>query len=133
LVAPVGEQYARFVKEGTRVEVSIPSLGVKQATRIREVVPQTNQQTRTITVKAPLSDAPGLTPGIYGTLSFDTETSEVVAVPSRAIRTVGQLESVKVYRDGREETRYVKTGRALKGDKVEILSGLRPGEQVVID
>jgi RND family efflux transporter MFP subunit len=133
LVVPVAEQFARYVKEGTHVEVNVPSLGMKQSTSIREVVPQTNEQTKTITVKAPLSDAPGLSPGIYGTLTFDTLTSEVTAVPQQAVQTVGQLQSVRVLKDGQVETRYVTTGRRLKGGKIEILSGLKPGERVVME
>jgi RND family efflux transporter MFP subunit len=133
LVVPVGEQFATFVKEGTHVVVAIPSIGLKQSTSIREIVPQTNVQTKTITVKAPLHDAPGLTPGIYGTLTFETVTSEVIAVPLEAVRTVGQLASVKVLKNHQVETRYVTTGRKLKDGKIEILSGLKPGERVVID
>ncbi len=133
LVVPVGEQFAPYVKEGTHVVGAVPSIGLKQSTSIREVVPQTNVQTKTITVKAPLQDTSGLTPGIYGTLTFDTVTSEAIAVPLKAVRMVGQLESVKVLKDGQVETRYVTTGRKLKDGKVEILSGLKAGERVVID
>lgn len=133
LVAPVGEQYARYVGAGTQVGVSVPSLGLNQTTQIREVIPQINEQARTITVKAPLSDTSGLTPGLYGTLSFNTTISQVIAVPSKAVRMVGQLESVRVLENGRVESLYVKTGRKLNGGKIEILSGLNPGDRVVMD
>ncbi|MCX5860990.1 MAG: efflux RND transporter periplasmic adaptor subunit [Desulfomonile sp.] len=133
LVAPVAEQYSRYVKPGTHVDVTIPSIELNQATSLREVVPQTNEQTKTITVKAPLADAMGLVPGVYGTLTFATTSSEVIAIPSNAIRVFGQLETVKVLRDGRIESRYVRTGRKLDHEKVEILSGLDPGEEVVIN
>ncbi|OFW64424.1 MAG: hypothetical protein A2Y74_04320, partial [Actinobacteria bacterium RBG_13_63_9] len=52
LVAAVGEQYAPFLTEGTKVTVRIPSIDLKQDTTIREVVPQRDVKTRTITVKA---------------------------------------------------------------------------------
>jgi multidrug efflux pump subunit AcrA (membrane-fusion protein) len=90
-----------------------------------------DEKTRTITVKAPISEAPGLVPGLYGTLSFDTRTSEVIVVPSSSVSTVGQLESVRVLDNGQIKTRHVKTGRKLD-DKVEILSGLNAGEEVVV-
>jgi RND family efflux transporter MFP subunit len=133
LVAPVAEQYAPYVSERTQVSVSIPSLGLNQSARIREVIPQTNEQTRTITVKAPLSASPGLAPGLYGTLSFRTTVSQVIVVPSKVVTVVGQLKSVRVLKNGRVETVYVKTGQELKGGKIEILSGLKPGEPVVVD
>jgi RND family efflux transporter MFP subunit len=133
LVAAVGEQYAPYVKEGTHVTVAVPSLGLTQPSTVREVVPQRDEKTRTITVKAPLSQAPGLVPGLYGTFTFKTRASEAIVIPKPAVRIVGQLETVRVLDDGTVKTRHVKTGRTLDGDKVEILSGLREGEPVVID
>lgn len=132
LVAAVGEQYASYVKEKTPVKVKIPSINLEQDTTIREVVPQREEKTRTITVKAPLTEAPGLVPGLYGTLTFDTRASEVIVIPTAAVQVVGQLETVRVLEHGTVRVRNVKTGRRLD-DKVEILSGLKAGEEVVVD
>lgn len=132
LVAAVGEQYASFLKEGAPVTVKVPSIELVQSSKIREVVPQRDVKTRTITVKAPLAQAPGLEPGLYGTLTFHTLSSPTLAVPKEAVQTVGQLESVRVFEDGTIKTRYVKTGRTLKGSMIEIISGLDPGEEVVL-
>lgn len=131
LVAAVGEQYAPFVNEGVPVTVKIPSLDLTQSTKIREIVPQRDVKTRTITVKAPLEEARGLEPGLYGTLTFHTLPSRTLAVPKEAVQTVGQLETVRVLEEGAVKIRHVKTGRTLDG-KVEILSGLDPGVQVVV-
>ncbi len=133
LVAAVGEQYAPFLKEKTEVTVSIPSANLKENTTIREVVPQRDEKTRTITVKAPVSKAPGVGPGLYGTLTFRTRSSDVIVIPKQAVTVVGQLESVRVVEGGTVRIRHVKTGRSLAGDTVEILSGLNPGEEVVVD
>jgi RND family efflux transporter MFP subunit len=133
LVAAVGEQYAPFLKERAPVTVKVPSLDLVQSSKIREVVPQRNVKTRTITVKAPLKEVQGLEPGLYGTLTFYTIPSRTLAVPEEAVQTVGQLESVRVFEQGAIATRYVKTGRTLKGGMTEILSGLQPGEKVVIE
>lgn len=133
MVAAAGEQYAPYLKQGSKVVIVIPSTQVTQSSVIREIVPQRNEQTRTITVKAPLKDAPGLSPGIYGTLTFSTRQSEVIAVPSKAVKVVGQLESVQVLKDGVVQSRYVKTGQKLANGEVEILSGLDPGEKVVVE
>ncbi|MDQ7782054.1 MAG: efflux RND transporter periplasmic adaptor subunit [Desulfomonilaceae bacterium] len=132
LAAAVGEQYAESVKENTPVVVDIPSLGLRQETKIREVVPIREEKSRTITVKAPLPDQPGLQPGLYGTLTFDTGDVEVVLIPKTALRTVGQLESVRVAENGEVKTRHVKTGRTRNGS-IEILSGLKPGEKLVVE
>jgi len=131
LVAPVGEQYVEKVKEDTPVLVEVPSLGLKQRATIREVVPVRDEKTRTITVKVPLKDQPGLEPGLYGTLTFDTGDSQVVLIPKSALRTVGQLETVRVVENGKVKTRHVKTGRTRNGN-VEVLSGLKSGELLVV-
>ena len=114
------------------VTVAVPSAEVKQASSIREVVPQREEKTRTITVKAPLTEEPGLAPGLYGTLTFHTRPSQVIVIPSEAVKIVGQLETVRVTQDGTVKVRHVKTGRKLADGTVEILSGLNAGEEVII-
>jgi RND family efflux transporter MFP subunit len=133
LVASVGEQYAPYLKVGAPVTLDVPSISLKQTSSIREVVPQREEKTRTITVKAPLAEAPSLAPGLYGTLTFHTRPAEVIVIPSNAVKVVGQLESVKVLENGAVTVRHVKTGRNLADGMVEIISGLSVGEEVVID
>lgn len=133
LVAPVGEQYAPYINVGTAVIVAVPSADVKQPSSIREVVPQRDEKTRSITVKAPLAQSSGLGPGLYGTLTFQTRASEVIVIPKSAVHVVGQLETVRVLDNGAVRIRNIKTGRTLSDDKVEILSGLNAGEKVVVD
>jgi RND family efflux transporter MFP subunit len=133
LVAAVGEQYAPYLREGSQVTVQVTSAGVNEAARIREVVPQTDEKTRTITVKAPVKDKDGLVPGLYGTLTFGTRSSPVIVVPRAAVRVVGQLETVKVLVNGRETIRQVKAGRLLEGGMLEILSGVNPSEEIVLE
>ena len=132
LVASVGEQYVSYLKGGMPVTVAVPSAEVKQASSIREVVPQREEKTRTITVKAPLTEEPGLAPGLYGTLTFHTRPSQVIVIPSEAVKMVGQLETVRVAQDGTVKVRHVKIGRKLADGQVEILSGLNAGEEVII-
>jgi RND family efflux transporter MFP subunit len=132
LQARVAEQYAGFLKEGTEVTVEIPSLNLTQKSRIREVVPQRDERSRTILVKAALEEAPGMAPGLYGTMTIATKTSQVILIPRNVITTVGQLQSVRVVEDGVIKVRHVKTGRVLD-NKVEILSGLKAGEEVVVE
>jgi RND family efflux transporter MFP subunit len=131
LVAAVGEQYTAYVVPGSTVTVMVDSIGLKQGSSIREVVPQRDEKTRTVTVKAPLTQYPGLGPGLYGTLTFHTRGGDAVTVPAGAVQTVGQLESVQVLEGEKLKIRHVKTGRRLDDGKVEIISGLEAGEEVV--
>jgi RND family efflux transporter MFP subunit len=132
LSAAVGEQYGPYLRPGTAVTVAVESIDLRQASSIREVVPQRDVKTRTITVKAPLAEHPGLVPGLYGSLTFHTRSSEVITIPADAVRTVGQLESVDVLEEGSIRVRHVKIGRKFDDNRVEILSGLEAGEDVVV-
>ncbi|MGC8657741.1 MAG: efflux RND transporter periplasmic adaptor subunit [Desulfomonilaceae bacterium] len=133
MVAAAGEQYAPFLSIGTSVNVAVPSLNIRENCSIREIVPQRDEKTRTITVKAPLSETKNMTPGLYGTLSFKTMSTASIVVPLAAVKTVGQLETVRVLDKGEIKTRHVRTGRTLDNGNVEILSGLEPGEEVVTE
>lgn len=133
MVAAVGEQYTAFLHIGTPVTVAVPSLSLKENSTIREIVPLRDEKTRTITVKAPISDHPGLGPGVYGTLTFKTRSSETVAIPAHAVQIVGQLETVRVVENGKVRIRHVKTGRTLENGNIEILSGINDGEEIVVE
>ncbi len=56
---------------------------------------------------------------------------EAIRVPLSCVHRVGHLEMIRVVKDGRIFSRLVKTGRA-DNDLVEILSGLRKGERVLL-
>ena len=56
---------------------------------------------------------------------------ETILVPASAVYRAGQLEIVQVVENGRAVSRLVKSGAAA-GDKVEILSGLKDGEKVLV-
>lgn len=132
LVVPVSEQYLPYLREGTPVTIKIPSINLEQKSRIREVVPLLDEKSRTLTVKAPISEAPGLAPGLYGKLSFETQAAEAILIPRSAVKVVGQLESVRVLEAATVTVRQVKTGRTHER-LVEVLSGLNPGEKVVVE
>ena len=63
--------------------------------------------------------------------SFPLEDEDVLVVPSRAVRHVGQLEVVQVVEDGAVGRRSVQLGRTLEEGR-EVLSGLRAGERVLL-
>lgn len=133
MVAAAGEQYAPYLSVGTPVTVAISSLQVKETASIREVVPQRDEKTRTITVKVPLRNVDGLTPGLFGVLTFKTVSSTVIAIPSNLVKSVGQIESVRVLDRGEIKSRHVRTGRILDDGRTEILSGLEPGDELVAE
>jgi hypothetical protein len=71
--------------------------------------------------------------GVYGKARFISGQRQALAIPKTAISQRGQLTGVFVVdQSGLARVRLIKTGRVF-GDNVEILSGLNPGEQIVIE
>jgi HlyD family secretion protein len=71
-------------------------------------------------------------PGMSGSAVIVTEEkTDVLAVPSSAIKRSGQNKTVEVVMDGKLETRVVQTG-ITDGEKTEILSGLKAGDLITI-
>jgi multidrug efflux pump subunit AcrA (membrane-fusion protein) len=56
---------------------------------------------------------------------------QVPVIPRQAVQEVGQLELVDVVADSQVSRRTIRTGRTLD-ENVEVLSGLREGEQVLL-
>lgn len=132
LVADVRESLARTLRPGDSVEVEIDALEGKRCRgTIREIVPTADPRSRTFQVKVTGPCPPGVLAGMYGRLVVPIGERDAVVVPAAAVRRVGQLDLVDVVEDGRLVTRAVRLGRRL-GDDVEVLSGLRPGEKVLL-
>jgi len=121
-----------FLSPGQAVEVALANPEGRRRATITEIVSEIDPATRTQKVKARLDDAEGLRPGAFARLVVVTDPVETIRVPERAVRRVGQLETVGVVRDGRVIRRLVRTGA--RGDGwVEILAGLEAGETILTD
>lgn len=127
--AYVREGLISKVSPGTELSVEIKTLGVQIKAVVDEVVPYADPKTRTFLVKAELPVIQGIYPGMYGKLLIPVKDSEVVTIPAKAIKTVGQLQLVLVKEGDTWKSRYIKAGAAM-GDRVEVLSGLSANETV---
>jgi RND family efflux transporter MFP subunit len=130
LEAPVPMRLAGALSVGQQVGVVLTDPERPRTGRITEIVPEIDPQSRTQKVKVLLDDPSGLRPGAFGRLIAPGGSVEVVRVPEAAVLRVGQLEMVRVVRDGRTLRRLVTTG-AHRDGQVEILSGLEDGETVL--
>ncbi|MCS6957123.1 MAG: efflux RND transporter periplasmic adaptor subunit [Aquificaceae bacterium] len=125
------ERFAGKVKVGQEYSVQIPSLGENLTGRVVEVSPSLDVATRTFRVKLQLQQKESLRSGMYGSLLLP-EKVEVLLVPESAIVRRFDFTGVWVVKpDNTLELRFVKLGEK-RGDKVEVLSGLKEGERIVI-
>jgi multidrug efflux pump subunit AcrA (membrane-fusion protein) len=132
LHAFVSESFLKRLKVGQTLEVSIDAVGRGFDGTLREVVPQSDPSTRTVLVKVSLPPDSDLVNGLFGRLRVVYGEYEALVAPFAAVREVGQLHLVDVVDgDGHPQRRFVTLG-ARHADLVEILSGLKENEEVVI-
>ena len=133
LEAPVPVRLVDRLALGQEVEVALERPARVLKGQVAEIVSEVDAASRTQLVKVHLDGVEGdVLPGTFGRLWVAAEAREAFFVPASAVRQIGQLAFVQVVRDGRAVRRLVKTGPA-RGDRVEILSGLRDGDVILVN
>jgi membrane fusion protein, copper/silver efflux system len=101
--------------------------------RVSYILPQVDPVTRTVKVRIAFAN-PGLAlkPDMYGEVDLQTGGTRKLVAPLSAVLNSGREQRVFVDKgNGYFEPREVKTG-AQMDNRVEILSGLKAGERIVI-
>jgi RND family efflux transporter MFP subunit len=129
--ASVGESYTGKLRIGQKTSVLVESLSEQRPGVVEEIVPAADPASRAFLVKIRIEDPHGLYPGMYARTRVPLGTEERIEVPTSAVRDVGQLALVEIIENGRTFRRSVRLGRQ-DGDQIEVLSGLEPGERVVL-
>jgi len=130
----VPQQFSQEVSVGRAVSLEVDTAPGKVFTgQVRYVSPALQADSRTLIVEAVVANGDAsLKPGSFATAKIEQgDNTPGVLAPAAAVRTVSGTARVFVVANGRAEERLVTTGQAL-GDLVEITSGLKAGEQVVI-
>jgi RND family efflux transporter MFP subunit len=133
VMANVSEQYYPVVKVGQSVDITVDIFpGETFEGKVSRINPALDAQTRTFGVEITIPNAnERLRPGMYARATFNMGTRTGVMVDDVAVqKQAGSSERfVYVIKDGVAEFRFVRDGRRV-GNKVNILEGLEPGEQV---
>jgi membrane fusion protein, heavy metal efflux system len=137
LVVQAPEQDAVRVRSGASAEISLAALpGQKLRGTVEWVGREVDPHSRTVPVRIVLANEAGqLKPGMFATAWVSTggPGEQVVAVPASALQRMDNQWVVFLPRgQGRFEVRPVERGRDLE-DEVAVLSGLKPGERVVVE
>jgi len=133
LDVPVMENLAVKLKVGESFRVRIDALNMEVEGKIDEIVPQAEAASRSFLVKVALPKQPGMYEGLFGRLLIPAGKRRYLCLPTAAIQTIGQLQFVTVLRpDGRLERRFIQTGRVGMPGRIEVLSGVKAGERVVL-
>jgi len=139
LEASVEESQLGRIRLGTTVPVHIDALQEGEMSgQVVEIGPVADPASRSAIVKIELSSGPkapslSLRSGLFGKALFLSGQRRVITVPHRAVIQRGQLLEVFVVDSTKTaHLRLVKTGKQY-GERVEILSGLREGERIVVE
>lgn len=131
LIASVRESLTQRLAVGQTIGVRVDAIEKTCAGQISEIVPEAEAASRSFQVKVTGPCPPGIYSGMFGRLLIPLDEQEVLVIPATAVRQVGQLRLVDVAEDDVLRRRIVQLGRTF-GQDVEVLSGLRAGEQVAV-
>lgn len=132
--ASVAEKDMALLDVDVSARLHFPSLpGQEIAGRVDYIHPTVDPRSRTGKVRLVIENPKGaLRPGAYSHVVFDVEKQERLAVPSEAIlRDSRGAYVVKALGSGRFQPLRVEDGVTSAG-RTEILSNLKPGEEVVV-
>jgi multidrug efflux pump subunit AcrA (membrane-fusion protein) len=132
LEASVRESVASKLVKGQQHEVRIDALDEQFAAIVDEIVPSADPGSRSFLVKVSLKDSTGLYPGMFGRLIVPIGQVEKMYIPQKAVTRVGQLDFVIVKIEKGSVRRYVRLGIPTEDGRIEVVSGLTDGEQVLI-
>jgi Cu(I)/Ag(I) efflux system membrane fusion protein len=131
--AEVPEASIPAVRVGATARLDFPASGRPPFdARVDFVYPTLTDRTRTLRVRFTVGNPAGtLRPGLFGSATFQSAGAPVITVPRDAVVDTGREQHVFVASGGRFEPRPVTLGVQLP-DRVEVRSGLSPGEAVVV-
>lgn len=129
--ADVPESLIANVKIGAKLPVRVGATAPIEGTVV-EMAPIADAASRTFLVKLDLPAAEGHRSGQFGRVSVVTGESRSIRVPVGALVERGQMETVFVVANEHAQLRIVRTGKRTDGE-VELLSGIDPGENVVVE
>lgn len=135
MIAQVFEDQSVWVKVGEIAEARLSAIpGKVWKGEVEYVYPQIDPTTRTLKVRFRFNNPDGiLKPNMYAKITLFTEPKQnVLSIPLEALIRSSQGNRVIVaLSDGRFQARTVTTGIE-SSEKIEILSGLKVGEKVVV-
>ena len=129
----VPERDAAGVRAGQAVRVRVEGLSSVVTGRLARISPAITESSRMLVSEADIPNQAGLRPGLFVRAEIVTDDRDRgLGVPASALLLFAGLEKIVTVRNAQALEKTVTTGRR-GADWVEIISGLIPGELVVLD
>lgn len=131
----VPERLAAKVKIGQRLDVSINGGLLKRSGRVVRLSPAIEAQNRSLLIEGELPNPDGaLRPGTFAeTTIVVNPNAEGISAPASALISFAGTERMFVVRNGALDERLIRSARRLPGERIEVLDGLKDGDQLVLD
>ena len=114
------------------MEIEALHEGMALRGKVESLVPAADPGSRTFQVKVVMANPGGdIGSGMFVRVGFPKGMRPALLVPAGAVVREGQLRGVYAVADGRARLRWVRLGRAW-GERVEVLSGLEAGTQIIV-
>ena len=129
---PVPEPDVPFIKVGMPMEVTISATGQKIMGMVARTTNMVDSETRTMETEVDIDNHDlRLTPGMYAYVNLNLENKKgVLTLPIQAVSFSGNPNVWKINNKNKIEEQPVTVGLQT-ADKIEILNGLKEGDQVV--
>ncbi len=130
----VPENFLSSLREGLSVRATAPAFPGRSFTgKVASIDSRVDMTTRSVIVRALLANDDGaLKPGMFLNVSLANDERDALVIPEEALTPEAEKQYVYVVEDGRASRREVRIGGRRPGT-VEILSGLRAGERVIVE
>ena len=133
LRAPIPERFVPMAKVGLRIDLTVDARPdqVFHGT-VSRIAPALDENSRTLLIEAEVPNADGmLKPGYFAHVTMDLGHDRALFIPNAAVLRYAGVARVFVFKDGAVRSREITTG-SIEGDQIEIISGLKQGERVVV-
>lgn len=102
---------------------------------VREIAPLVNAESREATVRIDLPANSFLRPGMFARAAITVSTETGVTVPTKAVlpQPDGTATVFLLTGENTVQARTVEVGEVERGESVEVLKGLQPGDRVVVE
>ena len=131
----IPERLAVRVRPGQRIDVRLEGSSMTYAGKVVRLSPSIDAQNRSLLIEGQIpNEDNALRAGSFaqGTVTVDGQ-ARGMAAPVRSVMNFAGVDRVFVVERNLVAERIVKLGRRLPGDRVEIVSGLKPGDLVIAE
>jgi membrane fusion protein, multidrug efflux system len=127
----VPEKYAALVKVGDTVKFSVEGIRQKLNAKVVAIEPRIDVQTRNIMIRAAyVNSGTTVYPGAFAKVELITDKKQSFMIPTEALIPEMKGNKIFIVKNGKAMPLKVETGER-NDAKVEIVSGLTPGDTVI--